>query len=207
MEGYEKLANLVSAHRGINVYRQFAALHGKSLLYMQAELTQLEAQLSDVLREDCALARAGDVEKEPFPFSWSALKASTGKAGDDLQYRLVMEIRAALDKYYVALLQQAAISRLDSASTSDHKFLQAWLDHPDGGKLFLRGREANPWRDEHFKDLVCLSGRRGEDNLLTQILIKRAIPWFHHYFGHLVKVISPFVSISADGHPSGTRRL
>ena len=92
------------------------------------------------------------------------------------------------------MLQQAAISRLDSASSSDHGFLQAWLDHPDGGKLFLRGREADPWREEHFKDLVCLSGRRGEENFLAHILIKHAVPWFHYRFGHLVKVIFPFPS-------------
>ena len=91
------------------------------------------------------------------------------------------------------MLQQAAISRLDNASPSDHKFLQDWLDHPDGGKLFLRGRETDPWRDEHFKDLVCLSRRRGEENILAQILIKRAVPCFHHYFGHLVKVALPLV--------------
>ena len=103
MEGYEKLANLVSAYRGLNIYRQFAALHAKSLLYMQAELTHLEAQLSDVIREDCALAAAGDAEKESFPFSWSGLKASSGKAKDDLQYKLVMEIRTTLEKYCMQL--------------------------------------------------------------------------------------------------------
>ena len=75
MEGYEKLANLVSASRGINIYRQFAALHAKNLLYMQAELTHLEAQLSDLIREDRASAIAGDAEKEMFPFSWSGLKS------------------------------------------------------------------------------------------------------------------------------------
>ncbi|KAL6714013.1 hypothetical protein ACLMJK_008507 [Lecanora helva] len=187
MEGYEKLASLMSSYRGINMYRQFAALNAKNLLYMQAELTHLEAQLSDVIREDSALAATGDVTKESFPFSWSGLKASEDHGGDKLQYRLVMEIRIALDKYYAALLQQAAISHLDSPSASDHRFLQAWLDHPDGGNLFLRGREADPYGDEYVKDLLCVSGRRGEQNPLARLLIEKSVPWFHHHFGHLIK--------------------
>lgn len=99
MEGYDKLAALISAHRGIDMFRKFGALHAKTLLYMQAELTHLEAQLSDVIREDRSARDAGAEEKRKFQFSWASLGKSMENSQTGLQYRLVMKIRAVQERY------------------------------------------------------------------------------------------------------------
>ena len=133
MEGYEKLAKLVSTYSGIDMYRKFAALHGKSLLYMQAELTHLEAQLSDIMGEDFAYARAGDTENELFPFSWMALKESIGKPGGDLQYRLVMEIRAALKEYCMFL--QLMLPRMTTDGYTSSAQMRRYCSKPKSTAL------------------------------------------------------------------------
>lgn len=55
-----------------------------------------------------------------------------------------------------ALLQQAEINRVNAASELNFQSLVEWLNQPQGGNMFLRGRETYPWRSENFADLVCL---------------------------------------------------
>ena len=118
-----------------------------------------------------------------------ALKRSDNPAADNTQYRKVVEIRDLPEEVLLVvnvsctelqkrpavhvieaddtLLQQVEINRLTKASTSDYRNLTKWLDHPDGGNMFLRGREFYPWKGEHFADLVCLSENTHDSDLFT----------------------------------------
>ena len=49
--------------------------------------------------------------------------------------------------------------------------------------MFLRGREAYPWREEHFADLVCLSENTHDSDLFTRMCRNGLIPQYHRYIG------------------------
>ncbi len=50
--GYPSLAAYLNSDRGAALYRRFGDLHGRVLLYMQVELTQLEEKLAQLDRDD-----------------------------------------------------------------------------------------------------------------------------------------------------------
>ena len=95
MGHYGKLAAMIGAHQEMALFRQFAALNAKSLLYMQSELVHLEAELSSIEVDD---TYSGDSQKETFRVSVFDLKESCG-TGKDLQWRKVLEIREKLKEY------------------------------------------------------------------------------------------------------------
>lgn len=100
MQGYEKLAALLSSSPSLQLFRKFGALQAKNLLYLQAELSILERQLGAIMKQDQDEANAGDQEKLAFLDSWLALKTSDQNlAADNTQYRKVVEIRDCLKKY------------------------------------------------------------------------------------------------------------
>lgn len=65
--------------------------------------------------------------------------------------------------------------------------LRGWLDRPEGGDFFLRGREAEIWESD--ADLIALSGRQAEKDILTRLISDRLIPCYHRYWGHRSKVL------------------
>lgn len=106
MQGYDKLAFFIGADRGHSIYKRFAKLNAKNLLYFQAELVNLEAQLKSIELADKASEVA---EKEPFPYSVFHLKRSYQSPGEDengqprhpTQWLKVLEIRHLLKEYSV----------------------------------------------------------------------------------------------------------
>lgn len=89
MGDYTRLAALIGTHQELAIFRQFAAMRTKNLLYMQAELVHLEAELENIVRED---------RQESFKGSLCNLKESSGTE-NDVQWRKVLEIRNKLKEY------------------------------------------------------------------------------------------------------------
>ena len=72
----------------------------KNILYLQAELTSLEAQLANIMQRDQEEATTGTQEKVNFLDSWLALKKSDQDLNaDNTQYKKVIEIRKCLKEY------------------------------------------------------------------------------------------------------------
>lgn len=96
MEGYHKLATLIGSDCGLSIYRRFAKMNSRNLLYLQAELVHLEAELENIILED-----NGDTEKKLFCCSLFHLKHSSDAPDGDLaiQWQKVLEIRKLLREY------------------------------------------------------------------------------------------------------------
>ena len=95
MVGYTELSSLMGTHPQLALFRRFASLNAKNLLYMQAEVVHLEAELANIVADDSA---SGESEKASFHLSLFDLKESSGTS-KDLQWRKVMEIREKLKSY------------------------------------------------------------------------------------------------------------
>lgn len=94
MEGYAKLSSLMATDTEFAIYRKFGALNAQNLLYYQAELVGLEADLREIALED---RRSHDSEKRLFSENWFEL--SHAEPGKDLQVQKVIQIRKTLKEY------------------------------------------------------------------------------------------------------------
>lgn len=64
--------------------------------------------------------------------------------------------------------------------------LKGWLDRPEGGDFFLRGREAEIWNEDN--DLIAVAPSQERGDSLTWLISDKIVPWYHHRWGHRKKV-------------------
>ena len=90
---------------------------------------------------------------------------------------------------------------LETARKSDLHVLQDWLERKRGGDFFLKGYEADTWKESNAEDLVSMIGGQKDEDVLTQWVNVSFIPWFHDVLGQQIKVgnSSIFDSISRLG--------
>jgi hypothetical protein len=98
LEGYPQLANLVSHYPGMAIFRRFTRLNAQNLLFMQAEIAQLELDLDMTALED---SRSNDPNRQSFQKYVHLLNTATGS--DSLQWRKWMELRGRLKEYSMLL--------------------------------------------------------------------------------------------------------
>jgi hypothetical protein len=94
MAGYDKLARLIADHPSLSIYRKFGLLSSKIILYMQAELVNLENELGILEHDDHQ-----EDEKASFKVSWKAMSSASCENGADLQHRKVVNVQEKLRAY------------------------------------------------------------------------------------------------------------
>jgi hypothetical protein len=93
MEGYAKVALLMGTHREYQIFRRFRDLNLQNLLYLQAEITHLEAELQKIAEEN--LEHSG---RRYFAHDWWSLSQGEND-GDSDQWEVVLDIRNKLGQY------------------------------------------------------------------------------------------------------------
>lgn len=95
--GYSRLASLMGAHPEIATFRRFRALNALNLLYMQAELTDLENSLHKQAKSD---AESGHFERSIYRRDWQTLSESlTTEDGNSAQWRTMLKVKDKLSEY------------------------------------------------------------------------------------------------------------
>ena len=87
-----------------------------------------------------------------------------------------------------AVIRYSQICRLPRADPDNLKFFREWLDHDEGGHLFLQGREAWTWDSSHTEDIMSVSGMSPSRDMLSQWISGRFFPWYHRKLGHHINV-------------------
>jgi len=99
-EGYSHLASLMSAHPETAVLRRFGYLNTLNILYLQAELTNLEGSLLDAAKAD---ARSGHLERSFYARDWQSLSESVNATKEDAdnptQWKIMLQAREKLNEY------------------------------------------------------------------------------------------------------------
>jgi len=108
MADYSRLSKLIGTHQDLAIFRKFASLNAKNILYMQAELIHLQTELENI---ELANRNSGDVQKAAFQVSLFDLKDSFGTK-NDLQWRKAMEIRRNLKAYSPSTPQLGSLGKL-----------------------------------------------------------------------------------------------
>ena len=85
MEGYAKVAHLMSKYDELAVLRRFERLNIQNLLYAQAEIVHLEEGLAKLVARD-----AEDPEKGDYTKDWCSLAHGEGEVGKE-QWELICQ--------------------------------------------------------------------------------------------------------------------
>jgi hypothetical protein len=97
MEGHAKVAALMGAHPEVAIFRRFGAMNAQNLLYLQAELIELECKLKMYAKED---ANSKHPKRILYSRHWLSLSGSIDNPEyDDKQWKIILTIREKLKKY------------------------------------------------------------------------------------------------------------
>ncbi|KAK0620693.1 hypothetical protein B0T14DRAFT_567423 [Immersiella caudata] len=129
--GYTRLASLMGAHPEMAILRRFGSLNVLNLLYLQAELTNLENELHCAARVD---SESGHPDRAEYSRDWETLRNSVAdEDGDPTQWKLMLQVREKLVEYNQALLVQHKIAGLGPPNNQDLRFLRKWMNSPSMG--------------------------------------------------------------------------
>ncbi|KAL4791897.1 hypothetical protein BDV19DRAFT_284922 [Aspergillus venezuelensis] len=175
--GYDNLASLMAADKGLSIFRSFKKSNAKNLSYYQAEIVNLEHELQDLIEID---NNSSDEKRGQFCSTVKFLKEDPTAP----QWVKFLELRRVLEEYNAALLQYAKILRLKAPDENDQGVLRTWLgDCPNWGCL----AELDQWfgeDDENAEDLVTLSARYENVDPFTKWWIQTVIPAYHERIGY-----------------------
>ncbi|OAK97991.1 hypothetical protein IQ06DRAFT_357127 [Phaeosphaeriaceae sp. SRC1lsM3a] len=177
--GYPKLAARIEIQPQLSIYRRFGALNAQNILYLQAQLIDLETKLRTQQSRDDTNPQG---KKALYAKTWYRLENSASD-GDTKQLDLVLKTRQVLSEFNPtwfliriatdhAIIQQSMILKLPDPNATDLHYLQNYLETDSMGPLALLGRDASTWgsmleRDAHAPDLVALKVRAEKDALST----------------------------------------
>lgn len=188
LNGYTKLASLIGSHPDLAIFRRFSSLNAKNLLYMQAELVNLEAKLQRAVEADAA---SGHVDRVIYDRDWQSLVES-GQMQDGCgdQWGLVLRIREILREYNEALLQQTMLSKQNGPFEPDLKFLQEWIKRPTMGSVYLLGPDADVWENPDLADLIALK-RSERQSMASRAVADFFVLWWNRVFRRKAQVSVP----------------
>lgn len=105
--GFPTLAAFIASDTDLVIFRRFDCLGARNLLYLQAELVTLEANLAALDEADLASERNKDMDVMLASKSWEALawKAKEKSNGSEAKrMELIMKIRPLMAEYRMLLL-------------------------------------------------------------------------------------------------------
>ena len=190
MEGYAKIASRISLHPELGIFRRFSALNAQNLLYLQAEIHELEANLREYAAEDAA--QPTTCPRSRYSRNWHKLANSLDH--DRRQWQTMLLLREKLKEYNEALTQQALIARY-YRKPRDHDLdvLRTCLRStslPD----YLLGLDSTIWDDPLISatDLISLTPQDPDaDDRLTTWISSYLLSPFHSLIGRHYKSPTP----------------
>jgi hypothetical protein len=97
MEGYAKLATIMGAHPEVAVFKRFGTLNTQNILYLQAELTDLELRLKKYAKQD---ADSGHPGRILYSRDWQTLSESSDvPTNNNKQWNTILSIREKLKEF------------------------------------------------------------------------------------------------------------
>ncbi|TKA82585.1 hypothetical protein B0A55_01189 [Friedmanniomyces simplex] len=178
LHGYPKLATFLGGHEGYAIYKRFASLNARNLLYHQAKLVYLEHELYEM--------EQGFANQKHLHYNVRHIfGAEAGTDGYILQKKYE-EVSRALDKYNTLLLEQYQLHRLPKPDStfveSIYNFTLSekaekpdWLEHPENTIYAVWDDDRKPIQ----QDLVTLNPEFGNQDPFTRFFTTTFMDWWH----------------------------
>lgn len=201
--GHEPLAAYMGEFPESAIFRRFATLNARNILYYQAELAYLERILKEAAETD---SQSGDSTLEQFGQWWFKLShCDQFPCGSSEQWKIFLEIRRVLNDYSelqgltpltmhstyflkdAALLQQLNLAKVHGPSRQALSLLNKWMKNPSRGNIRLFGEDSHIWTATTESELLALE-RRGCDDPLSSWITSFITNWFHRTIGKHINV-------------------
>ncbi|KAK6829745.1 hypothetical protein PG987_010329 [Apiospora arundinis] len=183
--GYPKLAAFMVEHDYV-MLRQFRELAVRDLLYLQAEIRELELDLKEQVVSD---ANASN-DRRFFDREWWHLRHGEERGTGGEQWDLVLRVRAKLREYYTAMQQYQSMISSKRPSLQRQTQLQDYIKYESlGGFCGFLGRDLGEFEaitpvydriNQH--DLVFLREDTMEDDFLSKLMIGPVLKLFHRFW-------------------------
>ncbi|KAI8626750.1 hypothetical protein F5Y19DRAFT_466245 [Xylariaceae sp. FL1651] len=187
-EGYSRLASLMGTHKETAVFRRFGTLNALNLLYLQAELTNLENTLCQQAKAD---AESGHFERSIYARDWETLSESMAAENQHCpQWNTFLQVRKKLDTYNQTLYLQHLIAKMEPPNKRDFAFLQTWMKSPSMGNVYLLGADSHIWEEFDPAELLCIRPTK-PDTWVAQVITNKLIQRYHHLVGRFFRTPEP----------------
>lgn len=189
------IANFMSQYPEVAMVRRFRALNARHLLYLQAELAQIEKQL--LKQEEIDAKERGHPDKPKYAIDYAWLMDSAEEE-DHAQWQLIKDMKEKLKEYNEVLIQQTTLAQISSPSKHDAEIMREWYlrkDRADLGGRPLIGDDRSTWGDietsedgteihtsKHSSDLIAINGSSSDYDEATFWLANKFIPNWHEKF-------------------------
>lgn len=168
LHGYPKLASFIGGQQGYWIFKRFASLNTRNLLYHQAKLIHLEHELNELEHKH---AHQKDLHYKVHLFD-----AETGTPRHTLRMKYE-EVSRALEKYNSLILDQKRMHALpepdDSFVGSIYNFIHnersenpQWLEHPEN-MVYAVWEDRKPVQ----RDLITLDRELRTQDPFTKVSI------------------------------------
>ncbi|KAK4227290.1 hypothetical protein QBC38DRAFT_391334 [Podospora fimiseda] len=181
--GYAKAATLMSIHERLAMFRRFKQLNYQSLLYMQAEIVDLQNELKVLVIRDQGLD-----EHLEYDLDWWDLAHGKTRSGRQ-QFNKVKILRKKLVEYNTALLQQVSLAKLESPNKRDLDFLWNWFERPTLGNFPILSPDRESWDPENHDDIMAINPRVSPDNISRWF--QNLLSFYHRQLGEKLKLKKP----------------
>ena len=179
--GYPKLASFLGGVEGYAIYKRFASLNARNLLYHQAKLIHLEHELSEMEK-----SLAGDPDLHYSVHHIFGAEPGTRRGKLRQKYE---EVSWALEKYNGLLLEQQKLHGLpspdDAFVDSIHNFINnqraprpGWLQHPENTIYAVWDDDRKPVQS----DLVTLNRDFRTQDPFTAFFTGKFLNWWHYLY-------------------------
>ncbi|KAI3330101.1 hypothetical protein F4824DRAFT_492444 [Ustulina deusta] len=152
--GYSRLAEYMGQQPQLSIFRRFGTLTNANLLYLQAELTDLERQLEFVQKQD---NQSNDDARRRYFRSWYQLSESAGLdvgSPEREQYELIMKLRKLMDQYHQALYFHNAALALRTPHIKILGDLREWMRRPTMGFIHILSMDWRTWEYCDKTDMI-----------------------------------------------------
>lgn len=189
--GYPQVATFMGNYPELAMVRRFRGLNARNLLYLQAELIQIEKKLLKCEKEDAKDKIDSRKKNYSMNFAWLLQHKDNNK-----QYDLILQMREKLKEYNDVLIQQTTLSKVSNPSEYDSKVIQHWFAREDLGNWPLEGDDASIWAhssnpddpkdgegsegvSQYIEDMIAISGASNDIDRTTNWLAQKFIPNYH----------------------------
>ena len=181
LHGYPKLASFISREPGARIFKRFASLNARNLLYHQTKVLHLEHEFDE-------LEKAHKANKDLHYTIDNLFSAQEGMPGYDLRLKWE-EVSEALEKYNRLLIDQKAMHELPEPEghfvDSLHNFVTNeklpdpyWMQHPDNMVYAVWDDDRKPVQ----KDLVTLDYDLRARDPFTKFFTGTLLDWWHPFY-------------------------
>ncbi|KAI1123865.1 hypothetical protein F5Y10DRAFT_280637 [Nemania abortiva] len=180
--GYTRLAEHMSRQPQLAILRRFGTLANATLLYYQAEITELEHYLGFVQDQD---SQSDDEKRQQYSRSWIRLsqsaECSEADSPERQQYELIMKLRKLMAQYHKALYFHKEAMALRAPHTKILGDLREWMQRPTMGRVSILSWDRRTWDACDEADLITF-----EDSTMdrfTSMVTYTIVDLYHSLIG------------------------